>query len=158
MNKKIGFVVAYTLFLAFALLSVPLTFAQHWDNCRVSAYGTDIIEKKVGLISWFEFRVAFPPAGSEISNTIYVINYGTSETHTKNLVAGDYVIVRYDNFIPDTIEITPASDGVHYLIYFEGEVGITTVNAESVPEFPPILIVPLFMTATLLALVYRRNV
>ncbi len=157
MNKKIGFVVAFTLFLVVALFNVPLTFAQHWDDCKVSAYGTYLIEMKVGKISWFEFKVVSPPAGSEITNTIYVINYSIFETYTKNLEAGDYVIVRYDDFTPDIIEITTASDGLHYSIYFEGEVGVITINAVFVPEFSPMLIVPMFITATALAIIYRRK-
>jgi hypothetical protein len=49
------------------------------------------------------------------------------------------------------------SEPDHFTITFEGEARYVRLNKVDIPEFPPIIIVPLFMTATLLALIYRRK-
>ena len=157
MNKKVILIVFTTLFLVIAIFSTPLTFAQlrHWDYCKVSAYGTNFSEEEIDTIVRFYFNAISPPAGSEITNTIYVINYDTGENYTKNLEVGDYVVVRYDDYSPLVYEMTPDVNGV--TIRFEGEVFNTGLNNTPIPEFSPILIVPMFITATLLALAYRRK-
>ncbi|MBT8172181.1 hypothetical protein KJN74_04860 [Candidatus Bathyarchaeota archaeon] len=158
MNKKMLFCIVSTLFLVIALFSAPLTYAQrHWDYCEVSAYVTNLELFGTGDLYYINFNTATPPTGSEITNTIYVINYDTGENYTKNLGVGDFVSVRYDNFVPDTNILLPAGDSVHTTIYFEGEVVNVDLNYTSIPEFSPILIVPMFITATLLAIIYRRK-
>lgn len=157
MNKKVKFCIVSILFLAIAIFSAPLTFAErHWDYCIVSAYATNADLFETGDIIYIEFNAAAPPAGSEITNTIYVINYDTGENYTKTLGVGDFVNVRWDGFVPEGYSIEPAADSVHSTISFEGEVFNVALNYTDIPEFSPILILPMFITATLLALVYRR--
>ena len=158
MNKKNVLMVVCTLFLVTALICVPLTFAQtHWDNCKVSAYATNIEEWGTGDILFLDFTVAVPPSGSEIVNTLEVENYDGSENYTKTLSAGDRVSIRYDDFPTLRNSVEAALEEGHYIIDFEGEVFNATINSISVPEFSPILIVPMFIVATLLALAYRRK-
>ena len=158
MNKKVLFCIISTLFLFIALFSAPLSFAQrHWDYCEVLAYATNADLFQTGDIIYIEFYVAAPPAGSEITNTIYVINYDTGENYTKNLGVGDFVNVRWDGFVPESYTIEPATDSVHSTIYFEGEVYNVALNYTDIPEFSPILIVPMFITASLLTLIYRKK-
>jgi len=160
MNKKIGLIVSMTLFLIIALFSAPLTFAQDsipWDYCIISAYGTDVIEEQVGTILRTDFIVAVLPSGSNITNTIYVMNYDTGENYTKNLSAGQEVRIRYDDLVPDKFSILAGEDPGHSIIYFEGAVVRVRINTIDVPEFPAFLVIPMFIAATLLALVYRRK-
>lgn len=157
-NKKMLFFVVSTLFLVIALFSAPMTYAQrHWDYCIVSTYAINLDEFSTGDIIYIEFNVATPPAGSEITNTIYVINYDTGENYTKNLAVGDFVQVRWDGFSPISNIREPANDSVHHTIYFEGEVFNVSLNYTNIPEFPPIIVTPLFVTITLLAIIYRRK-
>jgi hypothetical protein len=157
-NKKVQFCIVSILFLVIALYSIPLSFAErHWDYCIVSAYATNADLFETGDIIYIEFYAAAPPAGSEITNTIYVINYDTGENYTKNLGVGDFVTVRWDGFVPEGYSIEPAADSVHSTISFEGEVFNVALNYTDIPEFSPILVLPMFITATLLALGYRRK-
>ena len=152
MSKKIVFVVASTLFLVVALFSTPLTFAQlPFEYCRIEAYGTLTNDGD----NAFVFSAAVPPAGSEIPNSIVTVNYDPYENYTDNIPPGAEVIV----FVTDTTTKTfnPASEPDHYTIFFEGSVSWVTVNSETIPEFPPILIIPMFITATALAIIYRRK-
>jgi len=159
MNKKIGFIVVSTLFLVIALFSAPLTFAQiPWDYCKVSAYGTNLVEFEGTSNPYrYEFTVAALPSGTEITNTVEVMDYDSGENYTINLSIGNIVRVTYDNVNPISNIIVPASESLHYTFDYEGPITSVTVNAIDVPEFPPILIVPLFMTATLLSIIYRRK-
>jgi hypothetical protein len=86
-----------------------------------------------------------------------VINYDTGENYTKNIGVGDFVTVRWDGYVPEGYSIEMAGDSVHSTISFEGEVFNVAINYTDIPEFSPILILPMFITATLLAIVYRRK-
>ncbi|MCJ7614191.1 hypothetical protein MUO71_05445 [Candidatus Bathyarchaeota archaeon] len=155
MKLKIGFIVASTLFLVIALFNAPLTFAQVglWDSCQILAYGTNIEEDhEVGS---FSFIAAVPPTGSEITNSIAVMDYDSGENYTIILSEGDIVLVIYDTVISMNIEV--ASEADHYTILFEGSADYVSINSAVIPEFPTILIIPMFMTATLLAIIYRRK-
>jgi len=157
-NKKIGFIVAYSLFLVIVLLNAPFTFAQEkaWDWCQVSAYGTELVESEPP-VGGFTFVVVAPPSGLEIPNTVWLMNYDSTENYTETLSPGDELQVNIMDFPIFTYNFTAAEEPDHYILFFEGEAGPVRINREIIPEFPPILIVPLFMTATLLALVYRRK-
>ena len=156
MNKKIGLVV-FTILLGIALFNTPLMFAQSqdWDSCEISAYGTNLVEGDP-VPEQFGFTVVAPPSGSEITNTIYVLNEDTGENYTKTLSPGDLVNVVYLDTIP-SLSINPASEPNHWIISYDGEVSNLTVDGSYIPEFSPILIVPMFMAATILAIVYRRK-
>jgi hypothetical protein len=158
MSKKIYFFGFSTLLLVIALLNVSLTFGQiYWEYCKVSAYGTNVIEEEIGTIERTIFNVAVPPLGSEITNTVEVINYDSGEHYTMDLPIGANVIIRYDFIAPDINIVEPAAESGHFNIYYEGAVERVRINGIDVPEFSPILIAPMFMIATLLALIYRRK-
>ena len=161
MNKKIGFSVVSTLLLVTALMCVPLTFAQgtYWDYAKISAYGTnvDFFETSTSNTQRIAFTVVTPPSGSEITNMIDVMDTDSGENYTINLSVGQRVEVNYQMANPIHNSQEPAEQSEHYIIYYEGSVSGITINAVNIPEFPPILIVPLFMTATLLAILYRRK-
>jgi len=159
-NKKIGFIVVSTVFLVIVLCSAPLTFAQelrYWDSCKVSAYGFGFTEMETGDIRSISFNVAAPPSGSDITNTLEVMDYVTGENYSITLSNSDAIVIRYDNYPPLNYTATPAAESNHYIIYFEGPVVNVTIGGAVVPEFPPILVVPMFMTVTLLAIIYRRK-
>jgi len=155
LSKKICFLGFSTLVLIIAFLIVSLTFAQdEWDYCTISAYGTFLEEPgEYG----FTFITADPPTGSEIPNTIYVVRYSSGENYTNTLSSGDRVQVSILDAVVDIMDFTETSEPDHFIITFEGEARYVRLNQVDIPEFPPILIVPLFMTATLLALIYRRK-
>jgi len=157
MKKKIGFAVVSSLFLVIALFNVPLMFAQSisWDLCQISAYGTTLVEGDP-VPEQFSFIVVAPPSGSEITNTLYVLNEDSGENYTKNLSPGDFVNVIYLDSSP-TMSIIAASEPNHFMISYDGDVYNLALNNVAIPEFSPILIVPMFIAATLLALVYRRK-
>ena len=156
MSKKIVFVVASTLFLVTALVSAPLTFAQIFNSVQISAYGTNVIEDNLGAGS-LEFTVVVPPAGSEIPNSISAHNIASGENYTMNCSPGDGVMLTFVNLQIDTYTLTAASEPNHFIIFYEGEAGWLQVNGATIPEFSPILIVPMFITATVLAIIYRRK-
>lgn len=160
MNKK-------KLFL-FCLISIPvvtLVFSsfscaqemRFWDNCKVSAYGYNVAELETGEIRSISFNVGTPPSGSDIPNTLEVMDYITGENYSMTLVIDDPIIIRYDTYPPITNSITQGEDSSHYIIEFEGAVVNVTIRGDVVPEFPPLIIVPLFIAATLLAIIFRRK-
>jgi hypothetical protein len=160
MNKKIGLIVGSTIFLVITLFTAPIAFAQqvHWDYCKVSAYGTGVLEEDIAGIIRVTFNVAAPPSGSNITNTYEVMELGTGLNYTDQLTIGEEVRIRFDNPIsPIKYTIDYDTNPIYCTIYYEGEVTTLRINGIHIPEFPTILAVPLFMTATLLALIYRRK-
>ncbi len=156
MDKKIGFIGVSTLILVTALFFVPLTCAQTWHSVKVYAYGTNFLENNLGIGS-LEFRVVEPPSGLEIPNTISAINTKSGENYTVQLLPDQNIIITYGTFVADSLSIVEGPNSGCHQISYEGEAGWLYVNGQQIPEFPPILIVPLFMTATLLALIYKRK-
>ena len=67
------------------------------------------------------------------------------------------MIVTWLDMAPSAYTILDGSEPNYKFINFEGRVWVATVNGTQIPEFPAILIAPLFMAATLLALVYRKK-
>jgi len=157
MNKKIGLIVSMILFLVIALFSSPLTFAQSagWAEVQISAYGTNLVEGDP-VPETFSFTVVVPPSGSEITNTVYVLNEDTGENYTKTLAPGDIVVASYIGMSPQ-VSIINAAEPDHYIISYDGEATGVSINSTYIPEFSPILIVPMFIAATLLAIFYRRK-
>ena len=155
MNVKIGLSVACTMFIVIVLFNVPSMFAQErtWDSCQISAYGTDIEEEfEVNLL---RFTAVVPPTGSEITNSIEVMDLGTGENVTINLSDGDRVSLIYEDVIYQNVEVAPEAN--HYTITYDGGANFISVNSVEIPEFASIVIIPMFMIATLIALVYRRK-
>jgi len=85
------------------------------------------------------------------------MNYETGENYTQNLSEGTVVYVEYQFRSPIQNSQNPASEPDYYVIFYEGEVASVTINRVDIPEFSSILIIPLFLAATLLALFYRRK-
>ena len=159
MNKKNGFVVASTLFLIIALFSAPLTFAQIWDSVIVSAYATSVVEDGLGEGN-IEFVVVVPPAGLEITNSISAQHIQSGESRTINLTAGDQILLTFANMRIDNYSVELAAEPNHHIIYYEGQAGwiwLNAVDIVNIPEFSPILVVPMFIVATAIAIVYRRK-
>jgi hypothetical protein len=142
MNKKIGVVVASTLFLI-VVLSTPLAFAQPWQSCEMNVQvETVTVSESVGYFSFY----AIPPR-PDIPNTITVT--GGGETYTRDLVPGDLVIVH--GFLASNLQTS--SDHLTY----QGPADSVEINSAEIPEFPSFLILPLFMIATLLAAIVLRR-
>lgn len=158
MNKKIGFIFASTLFLVIVLSNASLILAQPniWDYVNLSGYGTLVDEEGEDN---FRFIVVTPPAGSEIINTVYVErNSSPVENYTRPLIPGEEIYLTHSRVdVPVVRSITPASEPNHFNIIFEGQARYIQIDAAYIPEFPTILIAPLFMTTTLLAIIYRRK-
>ena len=160
MNKKKMFFISLLLSLTITFIFSSLVFAQvmrFWDNCKVSAYGYNFAEMETGEIRSISFNVGTPPTGSDIPNTLEVTDYVTGENHSITLSIDDPIIIRYDSYPPITNTATPGEDSSHYIINFEGAVVNVTIRGDVVPEFPPILIVPLFIISTLIVLIFRRK-
>ena len=155
MKLKIGLLVAGTIFLVIALFNVPLIFtqAQFWDYCHIDAYGIEA-EDELEVKS-LSFTIVAPPTGSDIPNTISVRNNNSGENYTDTLVPGDKIYVIYEDAITKELEDAPVED--HFTIFYEGSATYVSINSVIIPEFTSILIIPMFMIATLLAIVYRRR-
>ncbi len=161
MDKKIIIISVFTIFLITVSISAPLTFAQvdYWGYSKISAYVTNLNDYSTSSTNThrYEFTIAEPPAGSNISNTIEVRNDDTGENYTMNLSAGDVVYLNYENINPTTIQVNQATETNYFIVDYEGEVLDLSINSVLIPEFSSILIVPMFIAVTLLALFYRRR-
>ncbi|MEJ2281421.1 MAG: hypothetical protein P8X97_05875 [Candidatus Bathyarchaeota archaeon] len=151
MNKKITFITISTFMIVIAFL--PFVFAQiPFDYCKVSTYGTLISDSSVG----FTMQVTTLPSGLEnITNTLELKNDNSDDIFTFDLVPGDRLQVIYSGVM--NLRIDPSSEPDHFTFQFEGTTMWTTLNGTDVPEFSPILLAPLFIAVTLLALIYRRK-
>ena len=158
MNKKSKFVLVSSLILVVTLYYVPTMLAQEmiWDRAIVSAYG-ELVFQQDPPVGAFTFNVATPPAGSEATNTIILTNYDPAENHTNNLAPGNVVAVTYMDFEVNEMNFVPASETNYYTFFYDGPASSVTVNDSQIPEFSTILLVPLFITVTLLAIIYRRK-
>ena len=157
MIKKIAFSVVSALVIVTALC-IPFAFAQtYWDYAKISAYGTnvDFYETSTSNNQRYAFTVVAPPSGSEITNMIEVMDNDSGENYTITLPVGQRVEVNYQYANPTQNTQEPAEQPEHFIISYEGPVSGITINAVDIPEFSPILIVPLFMAATLTAIIYR---
>jgi hypothetical protein len=156
MNKKIGVFVASSFLVITILLCVPLVSSQDWDWCIVSAYGTIEIEAEIPVGS-ITFTVANLPTGTTVTNTMSVSKDSTGDNYTITLNSGDRVIVTWLDMSPSVYTTLQGSEPSYKFINFEGRVWAATVNGAQIPEFPAILITPLFIALTLLAILYRRK-
>jgi hypothetical protein len=159
-NKTNQFTIASLFILVTAFMSIPITLAQtEWDYCKISAYGTGLDDYSTSTSNQdrLAFTVVEPPSGSNITNTVEVKDNASGENYTINLAVGERVYIDYQYRIVTENYQTPTSDPDILIIFYEGEVAQVTINNIDVPEFPIILIVPLFMAATLMAIVYRRK-
>jgi hypothetical protein len=159
-NKTNQFTIASLFILVTAFMSIPITLAQtEWDYCKISAYGTGLDDYSTSTSNQdrLAFTVVEPPSGSNITNTVEVKDNASGENYTINLAVGERVYIDYQYRIVTENYQTPTSDPDILVIFYEGEVAQVTINNIDVPEFPIILIVPLFMAATLMAIVYRRK-
>ena len=155
MKLKIGSIAICTVLIVIIFSSMPLIFAQGqiWETCQISAYGT-AIEEDIEVKS-FRFTTATPPSGLEIPNTIYMMDNDNGENYTITLAEGDVVVVNYEDI--NIMDIEVASEQSRWTILFDGSVSFVSVNSTPIPEFSTILIVPMFVLATLLAIIYRRK-
>ena len=142
MKLKIGTIVVCAISFVIIFSSIASVFAQSqiWESCIIYAYGTDVDdEAEAGIL---RFTAATPPTGSDIPNTIYVMDDDTGENYTITLADGDSVSMNYQ--FPEYKEIDVAAEADHY-------------NSTAIPEFSSMLIVPLFLIATVLTIVYRKK-
>ena len=155
MKLKIGSIAICTMLIVIIFSSMPLIFAQGqiWETCQISAYGT-AIEEDIEVKS-FRFTTVTPPAGLEIPNTIYMMDNDNGENYTITLAEGDVVVVNYEDV--NIMDFEVASEQSRWTILFDGSVSFVSVNSTPIPEFSTILIVPMFVLATLLAIIYRRK-
>jgi hypothetical protein len=156
MNRKIKFATFSVLILVLVLYCIPISFAQNeWDYCIISAYGTNLVEGETSPQS-FKFTVVVPPTGMEIPNTIS-LERGTEENYTYDLLPDDEVDLNYIDAEIDTYSFVQSSETDHFIILYEGEARTLRVNRQVIPEFSSILVAPLFLAVTLLAIIYRRK-
>ena len=146
-------VCAISFVIIFSSMASVFAQSQIWESCIIYAYGTDVDdEAEAGIL---RFTAATPPTGSDIPNTIYVMDDDTGENYTITLADGDSVSMNYQ--FPEYKEIDVAAEADHYTIYYQGTATYVSVNSTAIPEFSSILIVPLFLIATVLAIVYRKK-
>ena len=149
MNKKIGIIIASTLFLVIALFNAPLTFAQDGYACIIDVKCTNLVTDETN--GFFSFTVSTPDTGTY--NRILAVNMSTAEEHVRNVTLGDTVVVSYSFFYVTDLDYSPESG----ILKYSGPADSVTINATEIPEFPPAIIIPVFMTATLLAIIYRKK-
>ena len=154
MNHRIGAILVSAMALFTLLPSANIVFAQPWDACIVSSHVTDLeVDETNGFFSF----TAVDPLSPGVVNFVSVANYAKDESHAMNLSQGDAVVVSYTNFAADDLSVSQIEPGLH-LIYYNGPADSVTINLSEIPEFPAlILILPLFITATLLATIYYRR-
>ena len=156
MKHNIRITVVCTLVLFITLVNTPLAFAQIFDSVQISAYGRNLVIDNLG-VGTLEFFVAVPPAGLGITNSISARRISNGENCYVDLLPGDEVLLTYANMQVDNVSIVESSEPDYFIIYYEGEAGWLWVNATEIPEFSTIFLVPLFMTVTLFAIIYRRK-
>ena len=150
MKLKTILLATYALFLIIVLSHGTLVFAQTWTTCVVNAQTTDFVVDETN--GFFSFTVISPDPGT--TNTITAMKFGSSESYEGSLSPGDTVVVRYTGL---TANDPVYSSGSGYL-YYQGPADSVTINETEIPEFPLFLILPLFMIATLVAVIgYRRK-
>jgi hypothetical protein len=156
MNKKFGLIIASTFIIFVGIFYTPLTFGQElvWDYVQVSAYGTGLEEQQPPVGS-FTFNVVAAPSGSDVPNTIILVNDVTGENYTHDLSAGDEVSVTYMDFTVSSYSFVEDGESGNLIIFFEGQASYVRVNRQVIPEFSSILVIPLFVAVTILVIVYR---
>ena len=159
MNRKTKFIFISTLCICTLLFNASLTFGQRsWNYCKIDAYGTNLNNYSDSSTNQerYEFTVASPPAGSDISNTIEVADFGTGENFTETLSPGQVVYFNYQYTNFEINNVTAAESGF-WTIEYLGDITEITINNVDIPEFSSIIILPLFITVTLLAIIYKRK-
>lgn len=161
MNKKSRFLFSFFL-VCLVFMSFSLVLAQtEWDVCEISAYGLavnfDDFSSSTSNQDRYEFTVANPPEGSNITNTIFVMDSSSGQNYTINLEEGQRVLVNYQTWNPSVNFQTPADDPDYLVILYDGGVEQVAINSVDVPEFAPFLIAPMFIVATLMAIIYSRK-
>lgn len=155
MKRKFVFV------LLVVCLSVPVAysqevFAQNYQLVIVTAYGRDIIDDPAnGILSF----TVVESSGESSQVAIDVEKDGTHDI-LEEFSPGDTVTVTYDPsylvvnkfFIPDP------QNPPNQRIIWEGEADSVTINSIEIPEFPVFLIPPIFLMATLLAIVISTQI
>jgi len=150
MNKKIGIIIASTLFLVITLFNAPLTFAQDSGYaCIVDVKCTNLVTDETN--GFFSFTVSTQDIGT--NNRIVAINMSSGAEHVRNVTLGDTVVVSYSFFYATDLDYSTESG----ILRYTGPADSVTINATEIPEFPPAIIIPVFMTATLLAIIYRKK-
>ena len=147
MNKKIGVIIISTLFIILVLFSASLTFAQRsWNYCKIDAYGTNLYDYADSSTNTerYQFTIATPPTGSDITNTIEVQDYNSGENFTETLSPGQIVYYNYQYTNPSVHDVVAAAESGYWIIRYEGDVTGVTINNVDIPEFSAIMILPLF--------------
>jgi hypothetical protein len=160
MKKKFGIITISILIFVSIIFSTSLTSAQSgWNYCKIDAYGTNLNDYSDSSTNSerYEFTVATPPSGSEITNTIEVSDFSSGENFTETLTPGQVVYYNYQGSVPSTNRVTAASEAGFWILEYEGDITDITIDNTAIPEFSSIIILPLFITVTLLAIIYRRK-
>ena len=150
MKLKIGFIVASTFFLVIALFNPPLTFAQDPGFfCMLNVKCTNLVTNETD--GFFSFTVS--SSDTDAPNSIIAVNSDGVE-NSRILSPGDTVVVNYSLFYVNDLDYSTESG----ILIYAGPADSMTINVVEIPEFPSIIITPLFMIATLFtAVVYRRK-
>lgn len=147
--------VSFVLFslMVFSDLSIAgLVLAQTYGYCYVVTYGTDLVDDTVnGILS---FNVTSNGNGTSI---IVQIWDGGFQQYLEILETGDIVLIDYKDCNVTYKSIQEVSPD-EYLIGFTGEANSVTINATEIPEFFSLVVLPVFILATLLvAILHKRK-
>ena len=152
MKLKINTLAIFALTLVIVLSHTHTVLAQNYDWCDILAYVTDLVNENEIL----SFTVLDPPVDSGITNELHAeIN---DEDVEFPISPGDTVVVNYQDVEVTISNLIPHITEGTYVVTWSGEANSVTINAVEIPEFPSFLTIPLFISATLLAvIVFRRK-
>lgn len=113
------------------------------SNSTISDFATPIWIEHPEIISWIEFNVT----GEQGTTGFCRISFPTA------LMNGTYQV--FVNGTQVAYTLLPCSNSTHSYLYFTYQ--HSTQKVVITPEFPSFLIIPLFMTATLLAVLFCKR-
>lgn len=154
MNRKF---VVFLIVFSFAMLSFTQgVAAQTYRLVIVTAYGRDVIDDTANGI--FSFTVV--QSAGESSQVAIDIDKDGIHDILEQFSPGDKVTITYDPsyLVVNKFIISDPANPPNKRIIWEGEADSVTKNSVEIPEFPMFLILPIFLIATLLAIMISNQI